>query len=161
MAFVGFHAHVQNVFLKLINISYEIVLHHLNHDMPMLKTVTTLKKTLQLFNRHEIIIQQDPHVELYNIHSLIISVMSTNKLKLDEVNGGGAISANDEATNIFTLLTLHLPHTHYKKTWNQMVIKNHLVTLFTIQYLHLLYSINHVCMLLHVEIKNMLQCQKI
>ena len=40
-----------------------------------------------------------PQVDFENIHVLIISVISTNKAELFQVNGYSDISANDEAAN--------------------------------------------------------------
>ena len=46
--------------------------------------------------------------------------MSTNEAELVEVNGYGAIAANNEAANIFTLFYLHLSYIHSNKMWNKM-----------------------------------------
>ena len=40
--------------------------------------------------------KKTPQVDFENIHALIISGMSTNKAETFQVNGYGAISANDE-----------------------------------------------------------------
>ena len=49
----------------------------------------------------EIFDNKTPQIELGNIHSFIISGISTNKAELVEVNGYDAISSNDEAKNNF------------------------------------------------------------
>ena len=41
--FVGFHVHVQPVFINLINIGYQLLLHNINQGMPVLKIVTLIK----------------------------------------------------------------------------------------------------------------------
>ena len=45
-------------------------------------------------------------------------------------------------------------HTRPKKMWDKMVISYHLMTLFTMQYIHLPDSTNHVSMLIHVKRKS-------
>ena len=47
----------------------------------------------------EFLYNKTPKVELYNIHALILSGVSTNNAELVKVNGYGTISANDEASN--------------------------------------------------------------
>ena len=100
-----------------------------------------------------------PQVELWKNNALNIYGASTNKSELVEVNWYGSIAANDEAANIFYLFSLHMFCTFYKKTWNQMVINYHLVTLFEMKYIHLLDSINHVSMWIHGKEKNLRLCQ--
>ena len=63
-----------------------------------------------------------PQVELDNIHALILAGISTNKAEVVEVNGYGAIYADDEASNNCTVFALHLSRTCSKRAWNQMVI---------------------------------------
>ena len=85
MPFVGFHVHVQPMFINLINTGYQIVLHHLNKGMPMLKIVY-ITKYLNIYNYWIIIYLLDnnmPHVELENTYALIISGMSINKADIE------------------------------------------------------------------------------
>ena len=105
MPYVIFHVHVHNMLLNLIDIFYQIVLHHLNQDMPTLKTVTI--KKLEHYNIWIILKFLDnktPQIELDNIHTFILAEMSTNKAELVEVNGYAYIAANDESENNFYIV---------------------------------------------------------
>ena len=55
----------------------------------------------------------------------------------------------------FTLFDLHLSHIYYKKMWDHMEINWYLVTLFSMQYMHLLDSINRYFVPIHI-IKNVI-----
>ena len=63
----------------------------------------------------ELLDNKTPQVEFDNIHTL-----SSNNTELVKLNGYSAISSNDDSQLIFTFLTLHLYHIHYKKIWNNM-----------------------------------------
>ena len=89
-----------------------------------------------------------------NINELFISVMPTNKAEIFEVKGYGAIYANDKAANNFTFFSVHMFCKRYKKTWNQTVTNYHLFTLFLMQYINLIYVIDHVSMSSYVKDKN-------
>ena len=60
----------------------------------------------------EFLENKTPQVDFYNIHALIISVISNNKVEPVEVNGCRAIYANDEAANYFYIVFLtYVPYT--------------------------------------------------
>ena len=92
-------------------------------------------------------------VDFDKIHPLIIAGMSTDKEELVLVNGYGTIAANDEAVNIICVFALHMPHIQSKKIWNKMEINWHMVTLFAMQYIHLLDVINQYFILRHKKTK--------
>ena len=48
LGFFGLHVHIQPVLLNLIQIGYQLLLHHLNQVIPVMKIVTI--KKLQLYN---------------------------------------------------------------------------------------------------------------
>ena len=60
--FFGFHVYVYPVLINLINIGYQLLLHHINEGMPVLKVVTIKNNlTLQWLYNRVIIRQQDTH----------------------------------------------------------------------------------------------------
>ena len=78
--FIRFHVHVQSILLNLINIGYQLLLHHLNQGMPVLKLLIQKKK----FHYNDWIIMElldnkKPQVEFENIHALILEGILTNK----------------------------------------------------------------------------------
>ena len=85
---------------------------------------------------------------------MIIAVITINKAELVKLYGYGSISVNDEAANIFTLFKLNMSNIHPKKIWNQMETNWKPVTLFAMEYIHLLDGINRDFMSSNVKDKN-------
>ena len=107
---------------NLINTGYQIVLHQLNQYIIVFKNVDI--KILGHYNNWiimEFLYNNAPKVIIDNIRALITEVISTNGEEPVKLNGHGAIDANDEAANNFTLFALRWFQTRFKKMWNIMV----------------------------------------
>ena len=56
--------------------------------------------------------KKTPQVYFYNIHALVIGLLSTNKEELVKVDDCGAISVNDEAANnVYVVCFTYVSHT--------------------------------------------------
>ena len=77
----GLNVHVRPVFLNLIKIGYQLLLHHLNQGMPML-IFKNYNKIVEKYNDLIIMKFLDnkiAQVDFDNIHVWIIAWTSTNK----------------------------------------------------------------------------------
>ena len=67
------------------------------------------------------------------------------------MNGYSAIVANDEAVFKNNVFALHLSHIHSNKMWKKTEINWNVMTLFEMQYIHLLDGINNIFMSNHIK----------
>ena len=128
----GFHLNFQPMLFNCINNGYQITCYQLNQYTPVLKTVT-IKKRLGISTIGSSLNYQTIRHQKRNLTTLKNWLLQACKLishDLLQLMGMVVQLPLVNPQTIFTLFALHLFYTHLKKMWNQMVIDQHLVTLF-------------------------------